>query len=184
MRVENLNIRVIKPSDTARLVHYFNENRDYLTPWEPLKPESFYTPLGWEQKYFPLMELQRLGLSYYFLIFEKGSGEIVGVITYNNILQYPAHSAHLGYSLAQSAQGRGIMGRALNQTNQWLFDNLNLHRIMAGYMPRNTRSAAVLKLAGFTIEGEAKDYLLINGQWEDHILTSLINSKWAPKKKE
>lgn len=178
LSVENLIIRVIKPSDTTRLVHYFNENREYLTPWEPLKPDSFFTAEGWERKYFPLVELQRLGLSYYFLIFEEGSKEIVGIMTYNNIIQYPFHAAQLGYSLAQSAQGRGIMRRALKLSNQWLFDNLNLHRIIAAYIPRNKRSASVLKSVGFTIEGEAKDYLLINGQWEDHVLTSLINLKW------
>ena len=53
---------------------------------------------------------------------------------------------------------------------------------MANYVPRNTRSAAVLERLGFTIEGEAKDYLYINGVWEDHVLTSLTNQDWtAPR---
>ncbi len=53
-----------------------------------------------------------------------------------------------------------------------------MHRIAASYMPHNKRSEAVLKHMGFEREGFAKDYLLINGKWEDHILTALHNPNW------
>ncbi|MFV8766233.1 30S ribosomal protein S5 alanine N-acetyltransferase, partial [Yersinia enterocolitica] len=29
-------------------------------------------------------------------------------------------------------------------------------------------------------EGYAKDYLLIDGQWRDHVLTALTNKEWTP----
>ena len=32
-----------------------------------------------------------------------------------------------------------------------------------------------LKKIGFTVEGYARDYLFLNGKWQDHVLTSLIN---------
>jgi len=44
-------------------------------------------------------------------------------------------------------------------------------------MPKNTRSANLLKTLGFEQEGYAKNYLLINGRWEDHVLNALINSR-------
>lgn len=178
LSVENLVIRAIQTSDIDGIVHYFQENRFYLAPWEPIRPDLFFTAQGWEKKLIQLTELQRYGLSYYFLIFEQGCNDVAGVITYNNIIQFPFHSCHLGYSLAQGAQGKGIMRRAVKETNSWLFECLNLHRIMASYMPRNKRSAAVLRAVGFIKEGKAKDYLLINGKWEDHILSSVINPKW------
>ncbi|MGL5537110.1 MAG: 30S ribosomal protein S5 alanine N-acetyltransferase, partial [Aeromonas veronii] len=34
---------------------------------------------------------------------------------------------------------------------------------------------ALLERLGFEREGFARAYLMINGRWEDHILTSLIN---------
>ncbi|MDD1794844.1 ribosomal protein S5-alanine N-acetyltransferase [Enterovibrio makurazakiensis] len=179
LNVDNLVIRAIQKADVARVVRYFQVNRTFLTPWEPLRPDGFFTYEGWERRVIQLTELQRHGLAYYFLIFEQGSEEIAGVITYNNIMQFPFHACNVGYSLAEASQGKGLMRRSLKVTNQWLFDNLNLHRIMASYMPRNTRSEAVLLEAGFVKEGEAKDYLLINGQWEDHILTSVINPHWV-----
>ncbi|MDD1781788.1 ribosomal protein S5-alanine N-acetyltransferase [Enterovibrio sp. ZSDZ35] len=179
LSVDNLVIRAIQKGDVAKVVHYFQSNRSYLTPWEPLRPEGFFTFEGWERRVIQLTELQRHGLSYYFLIFESGSEEVQGVITYSNVMQYPFHACTVGYSLDKNAQSKGIMRRALKMTNQWLFDNLNMHRIVASYMPRNKRSEAVLQSVGFLKEGEAKDYLLINGKWEDHILTSLINKNWV-----
>ena len=52
---------------------------------------------------------------------------------------------------------------------------------MANYMPDNLRSAALLKRLGFEVEGLAKNYLYINGQWRDHVLTSLTNADWNPR---
>jgi ribosomal-protein-alanine N-acetyltransferase len=46
---------------------------------------------------------------------------------------------------------------------------------MANYIPTNERSGLLLKRLGFAVEGYARDYLLINGQWRDHVLTALTN---------
>jgi len=58
---------------------------------------------------------------------------------------------------------------------------MNLHRIMANYVPTNERSASVLKKLGFQVEGYARDYLYLNGKWRDHILTSLTNKDWQDR---
>jgi ribosomal-protein-alanine N-acetyltransferase len=73
------------------------------------------------------------------------------------------------------------MFEALTDAIRFVFEGLNLHRIMANYMPRNQRSGNLLKRLDFFVEGYARDYLLINGKWEDHILTSLLNPNWQEK---
>lgn len=179
LRVDELQIRLSQPSDTTKIVNYYKSNRKYLEPWEPNKSESFFTFDSWQKRLFQLEKLQQHGLAFYFLIFSNHvANEILGIVSYNSVSQYPFYSATLGYSLAKSAQSKGVMSRALSATNQWMFEHLSLHRICASYMPRNQRSAAVLESLGFVIEGKAKKYLLINGQWEDHVLTSLINNNW------
>jgi ribosomal-protein-alanine N-acetyltransferase len=52
-----------------------------------------------------------------------------------------------------------------------------LHRVMASYRPDNARSGRLLENLGFEREGLAKAYLKIDGQWADHVLTSLVNPK-------
>ncbi len=72
------------------------------------------------------------------------------------------------------------MTTAVGLVVDWLFKE-GFHRVMAGYMPRNKKSESILHQCGFEKEGVAKSYLLINGQWEDHILTSKINLNWSEK---
>lgn len=70
------------------------------------------------------------------------------------------------------------MTEAVAKAIEYMFEQQKLHRIMANYMPSNKKSAQLLQKLGFIVEGLAKKYLLINGQWEDHILTSLTNQNW------
>lgn len=56
-----------------------------------------------------------------------------------------------------------------------VFQTLDLHRVMANYVPENVRSARVLEKLGFEQEELARSYLKIGGQWCDHVLTSKIN---------
>lgn len=70
------------------------------------------------------------------------------------------------------------MYEALTAAVKYTFEEMNLHRIMANYMPANERSGKLLRQLGFTLEGYARDYLLLEGGWRDHILTSLINEHW------
>ena len=47
---------------------------------------------------------------------------------------------------------------------------------MANFMPENTRSKKLLFSLKFEKEGFAKKYLFINGKWQDHTLTALLNN--------
>ena len=71
-----------------------------------------------------------------------------------------------------------MMREALTEAIRYVCDELRMHRIMANYMPRNDRSGRLLERLGFVVEGRAKEYLRINGVWEEHVLTSYTNRAW------
>jgi len=50
------------------------------------------------------------------------------------------------------------------------FSTLRLHRIEAACIPTNAASIRLLEHCGFTREGYARQYLCINGIWQDHLL--------------
>ena len=107
-------------------------------------------------------------------------GAIVGTCSYTNIVRGPFQACNLGYQIARSHEGRGLMAEALAATNAFAFRTLRLHRIMANHRPENARSARVLERLGFAREGLARDYLFIDGAWRDHVLTSLANPEFDP----
>jgi ribosomal-protein-alanine N-acetyltransferase len=105
---------------------------------------------------------------------------VVGNLSLVHIVRGVLQACTLGYALAAEAQGQGYMLEAVRGSVAYAFGPLGLHRVMADYMPRNRRSAAVLRQAGFVIEGYAREYLLINGRWEDHVLSAITNGDWSP----
>ncbi|MFG0885756.1 ribosomal protein S5-alanine N-acetyltransferase [Vibrio sp. CJQ_6] len=171
-------LRTADFDDAARITHYFITNRDYLQPWEPKREEAFFSELGWQQRLIKLQELHKMALGFYLLIIDAESDDMLGTISFSNISRFPFYACNVGYSLAEHAQGKHIMTRALKMACDYMFNEQKMHRVMASYMPHNTRSEAVLQRLGFVIEGHAKDYLLIDGQWQDHNLTALVNPNW------
>lgn len=116
--------------------------------------------------------------SYRFVIFDRDEGldgEILGHINLHNVTRGVAQSAIVGYHLAKSHEGMGVMAEAVAAVVAFAFETLELHRLNLNYQPSNERSAAVAKRLGFEIEGLARSLLFLNGVWRDHVMTSLIN---------
>jgi len=54
------------------------------------------------------------------------------------------------------------------------FERLRLHRVEAACLPHNGPSRGLLLKTGFREEGYAREYLCIDGRWQDHILFALL----------
>jgi len=166
------------------VVTYYRRNRAYLEPFEPPRPPQFYTEGFWRAALAQRVRDFRAGQSLKLLIFRRegaqaGPGrEVIGAINFNSLEWGVAYEATLGYSLGADYQGQGYMHEAAQTLIDYGFDKLNLHRIVAAYMPHNQRSANVLARLGFEEEGRARGYLFINGDWQDHIVTSRLNPRW------
>lgn len=105
----------------------------------------------------------------------------MGVANLTQIARGPFQACYLGYSIAQSHERKGMMFEALETVVRFAFNDKRLHRIMANHLPNNGRSEKLLKRLGFRIDGSSPDYLFIQGQWREHILTSLTNRNWIPR---
>ena len=175
-----LLLRLPAAGDARALADYFARNRAFHQPWMPLRTEAAFSAAHWEDR-IPQIRADYLerGTGMMLLIWDRRSPDrVIGKVSYSQFTRGPAQFCFLGYDLAEDSQGAGIMTEALESANTYVFANLRLHRIMANYMPRNERSGRLLRRLGFVVEGYARDYLLINGRWEDHILTSLVNPMW------
>lgn len=170
------------PDVARRMVEYATANRDHHAPWSPLLPEEYFTEKYWRERFRSAREEFLHGESLRLVLFRKQDvmGRVLGTCNFTNFIRGPFQACYLGYLLDKDAVGRGLMQEALRAAIRYAFDEMRLHRIMANYMPRNERSANVLRRLGFTVEGYARDYLQIAGRWEDHIMTALTNKKLTP----
>jgi len=70
---------------------------------------------------------------------------------------------------------RGLMTGALHGLVPFAFSSLRLHRLEAACIPSNAASIRLLEKMGFVREGYAREYLCINGLWQDHLLFARLN---------
>ena len=71
---------------------------------------------------------------------------------------------------------RGHMAEAVNLVLDYAFENLRLHRVEAACLIHNEPSRRLLLKLGFHEEGLARQYLCINGQWQDHRIFGILGS--------
>ena len=181
LTTERLTVRLARPGMEVRMARFLNENFEgHLDRWSPPATTSFFTEAFWRERLAIAVEEYHAGRSARFVLQER-PGEaapeslILGTCNYTNVVRGPFLACNLGYQVARSHQGLGLMSEALRATNAFVFEEMKLHRIMANYRPENTRSGRLLERLGFAREGLARDYLFIDGAWRDHVLTALTN---------
>ncbi|MET7617509.1 GNAT family protein [Streptomyces sp. NPDC005408] len=103
-----------------------------------------------------------------FLVCERESGAIAGFININNIVAGGFRCGAIGYGAFAHAVGRGLMGEGLGLLVRHAFGAMGLHRLEANIQPLNAASIALVRRAGFRLEGFSPDFLFIDGAWRDH----------------
>ncbi|MGQ9425276.1 GNAT family N-acetyltransferase [Gilvimarinus sp. F26214L] len=174
---EVMAVKLCSVADAEAITRFYTENEAHLMPWEPGRPPGFHGRRAWAERLRYREQEQREGRGYYFLGVDTRSGAVIATCSLTGVARGPLDACYMGYSVDHRYEGQGYMKQLCLHVIDYAFHKLHLHRIMANYMPHNDRSGGLLKHLGFEKEGYAKQYLRINGRWEDHVLTALINPR-------
>jgi ribosomal-protein-alanine N-acetyltransferase len=165
--------RLVTVDDALAITELINENREFLAPWEPARDEDYFT-LGFQRKAIETaLERMRQGLCLPRVILD--GDQVAGRVNLNNIVRGAFQSASVGYWLNGNANGRGLATAAVAEMKRSAFEELGLHRVEAGTLKHNVRSQRVLERNGFERFGMARRYLMIAGEWQDHVLFQVLN---------
>jgi ribosomal-protein-alanine N-acetyltransferase len=179
LRTPRLALRLFMPHEVGAVIDYYRRNAEYLAPWEPTRPPDFLTEEYWRRFASRCRDEFEGDLALRLFLFPNSSpGRIVGYVGLFNFVRGSGHFCTLGYSLDEQCQGQGYMAETLGEVVRFAFEELSMHKVLANYIPHNVRSARLLERLGFDVDGFSRDFLMINGRWEDHILTSLTNPNW------
>lgn len=161
-------IRPITLEDAEELTALYCANREFLAPFEPERPDGFYTVEGQRERLEQLVRDAAAGVGWRFAIVDRGA--IAGTINVSDVLRGPLQLANVGYWVAQERNGRGLATRAVADVVEFAFGEAGLHRLEAGTLPDNVASQRVLEKNGFERFGFAHRLLMIGGEWTDHVL--------------
>jgi [ribosomal protein S5]-alanine N-acetyltransferase len=180
IRGARVHLRYPAMQDYAAWAELRALSRQHLTPWEPQWARDELTRSSFRRRLRAVQREARDDLGYSYLIFAETPPRLVGGLNLSNIRRGIAQTASIGYWIGAPYAGRGLMTDAVRSVVPFAFSALRLHRLEAACLPTNAASTRVLEKAGFRLEGRARQYLKIDGRWQDHNLFALLHDDVHP----
>ncbi len=173
---EGVVLRPPQMTDFTQWAVLRERSRDFLTPWEPTWPADDLTRGAFRRRLRRYAEDQRTDQAYAFFVFRQDDDELVGGLTLANVRRGVAQAGSLGYWMGAPFARQGYMTAAVEALIPFAFNSLRLHRLEAACIPTNSPSIRLLERTGFSREGYAREYLCINGVWQDHLLYARLQN--------
>ena len=171
---EQLSLLPPHPSLTDQLFKLIEEQRSYLSYWLPwvtqLKTQT-------DVRHW-LYDAERFNIGgQHFNTFIYLHGEIVGSTALMRINRKHLR-AELGYWLAKTSQGQGVMTCCCRVLIAHSFRQLKLNRLEIQSPKQNARSRAMALRLGFQSEGLLKQHIQLREQFLDTEIFGLVYSDW------
>lgn len=159
-----MTIRPVRAEDAEALAGLYRANRDFLAPFEPVRPADFFTADGQRDR----LARQLADDTHPFAILDDG--ELAGTINLFNIVRGAMEGGTIGYWVDGGRNGRGLATGAVADMLVYAFRELGLHRVEAATLVDNLPSQRVLEKNDFERIGLARRFLRINDAWRDFFL--------------
>ncbi len=166
----DVTVRLAKVRDGKTLQRLVLSNRQWLRPWEATNP---YGPNNFDmQRQIKLLREQfKRDMSIPLVI--EYDGAIVGQLNVANLVYGSVSSCVIGYWVVPEVAGFGITPTAVAMVCDYLFNQVQLHRVEIDIRPENLASLRVVEKLGFRFEGTKQRYIHINGAWRDHYVFAM-----------
>jgi ribosomal-protein-alanine N-acetyltransferase len=174
---EKVFLRLPERADYEAWASLRARSRAFLVPWEPSWPPDALSRSSFRARVSRYADDWRTDQGYNLFIF-RDDGELVGGIGLSNLRRGVSETASVGYWVGEPFARQGFMSAAVPRVLDFAFERLRLHRIEAACLPTNIASQSLLARVGFRREGYARQYLCIDGKWQDHLLFAILAADW------
>lgn len=172
LETKRLLLREIRQEDTEAVFSILSDE-EVMRYYDRLPLTSVQEAqqiIEWHQRRFESGEAIRWGITI------KGENHLIGNCGYSWNLGH--RFAEIGYVLSRTYWNQGIITEALRAILQFGFEMRNLHRVEAEVLPGNVASIRVLQKLGFQEEGVLRERILVNDQFYDVKLFSLLKNEY------
>lgn len=167
---ERVYLRVPQIKDFPAWREVRGASRAFLSPWEPIWPADDLTRSAFRRRLRRYAHDMLTDEAYPLFVFRRSDHQLLGGLTFSNVRRGVCQAASLGYWMGAAYAGQGFMKAAVTAILPVAHEVLHLHRVEAACMPMNQPSIRLLEGCGFVREGYSRQYLCINGVWEDHLM--------------
>lgn len=150
------------------------QNYEHLRQWLPWLGDDFSLE---QTQSFIKQNLRNFAENKGFSMRIVFEGRMAGQIGYN-VIDWQNRRTEIGYWLAASFQGKGIMTRACRALIDHAFGGLSLNRVEINCAVGNERSRMIPERLGFTLEGVLRQGEWLHDSFHDLVVYSMLASEW------
>lgn len=136
-----------------------------------------------EKTWIANMYLQGVRKNIYLAIEENGSQKFAGYVGARNI-DYVNNNAEVGLILLKEFRGKGYFKPAQILFYNYLFREINLHKVYSWVIKGNNIALENDKKIGFVEEGDIKEHIFQDGIYKDLIFISLYRKDFFKNHKQ
>ena len=171
LKTERLILRPVVEQDAKAI---FNYRSDSITnKYQGWIPESIEDVHGFFKKISSEINIDDTWFQFVIINIEKS--DVIGDL---GIHFLEDEQAEIGCTLAKQEHGKGYATEALKSAMDFLFNELNKHRIIGSIDPQNIKSIGLVERLGFRKEAHFKESILINGEWVDDLVYAILKNEW------
>ncbi|MGF9713180.1 MULTISPECIES: GNAT family N-acetyltransferase [Paenibacillus] len=171
---DELELKLLEPADAEALYRLIHANRSYLRKWM-----AWVDATKSPQDTRSFIESARIRWA-------KGDGMTAGILFHGELCGTIDHHAlcllnrrtSIGYWLAESHQGLGIMTRACRAMVSHAFKGLGLYRVEIRAGVNNLKSRSVPERLGFSFEGVARGGQRLYDRYIDLAVYGMLADEW------
>ncbi len=169
LETERLIIRPIKLDDKNEIFEYRSDaETNKYQGWIPKTIDDVETFLGKISK-----QINEPETWFQFVLIEKETQKVVGDLGIH-FFGKENKQVEIGCTLNKVFQNKGYATESVKKVIDYLFKELNKHRIITSIDPDNENSIRLVERIGFRKEAHFIESLFINGKWVDDLIYALI----------
>lgn len=172
---DRLILKILPDTAANEVLTFYLDNRDIFEPFEPDRPQNFYT-IGHQKTLLHCeYNLAIKQSTVRFWVFEKSMPqEIIGTVSLQDIRRGLYQSCMMGYKFDKKVWRQGYAKESITKCIRIAFEEMKLHRIEAHTLPENIPSRKLLEGLGFAWEGTKRQSVKLHGIWRDHEVYALL----------
>jgi RimJ/RimL family protein N-acetyltransferase len=172
-------LRVYKREDLKKVWNFINQENTmkFLRPGIPF-PYRFEEEEKWYDSISAMSEK-----NYTFAIERIEDDEYIGGCGINEI-DWKNSYCEIGIFLSEDYCGKGYGTDALRTLVDFIFNEMNLNKVMLNVYSFNDRAISSYKNVGFVEEGRLREHIFRNGKYSDELIMSILRSDWREMKEK
>ena len=172
---ENLRLEKLNHSHAPGIFSLINSNREYLRKWLTFVDST--RNLNDTENYISYIEELSVNPNSETVISIIYRDKLIGIMGLKKV-DWANRIAEIGYWLGEQYQGKGIITKSCNAIIAYAFTVIGANRIEIKCGVGNERSKHIPQRLNFTFEGIERDGEIVNGQFIDLEVYSLLKKEW------